>query len=154
METTIRADEISRVLKEQINQYQKKIDVSETGTVLSVGDGVARIYGLENVMAGELVEFPGEIFGMVLNLEEAFVGVVIFGEDRHIREGDTVKRTKRIVQVPVGPALLGRVVDALGRPLDGQGPIDSKENRIVELKAPGILYRHLWSNPFKLELRP
>ena len=114
---TIRADEISRVLKEQINQYNKKIEISETGSVLSVGDGVARIYGLENVMAGELVEFPGEIYGMVLNLEASFVGVVIFGEDRFIKEGDTVKRTKKIVQVPVGEALLGRVVNALGIPI-------------------------------------
>lgn len=142
METQIRADEISRVLKEQINQYNKKIEVSETGSVLSVGDGVARVYGLENVMAGELVEFPGEIYGMVLNLEESFVGVVIFGEDRGIKEGDTVKRTKRIVQVPVGEALLGRVVDALGNPIDGRGPITTPHNRVVELKAPGIVYRH------------
>lgn len=142
METQIRADEISRVLKEQINQYNKKIEVSETGSVLSVGDGVARVYGLENVMAGELVEFPGEIYGMVLNLEESFVGVVIFGEDRGIKEGDTVKRTKKIVQVPVGEALLGRVVDALGIPVDGKGAINTPHNRVVELKAPGIVYRH------------
>lgn len=142
METQIRADEISRVLKEQINQYNKKIEVSETGSVLSVGDGVARVYGLENVMAGELVEFPGEIYGMVLNLEESFVGVVIFGEDRGIKEGDTVKRTKKIVQVPVGEALLGRVVDALGNPVDGRGAITTPHNRVVELKAPGIVYRH------------
>lgn len=142
METQIRADEISRVLKEQINQYNKKIEVSETGSVLSVGDGVARVYGLENVMAGELVEFPGEIYGMVLNLEESFVGVVIFGEDRGIKEGDIVKRTKKIVQVPVGEALLGRVVDALGTPIDGRGPITTPHSRVVELKAPGIVYRH------------
>lgn len=142
METQIRADEISRVLKEQINQYNKKIEVSETGSVLSVGDGVARVYGLENVMAGELVEFPGEVYGMVLNLEDSFVGVVIFGEDRGIKEGDTVKRTKKIVQVPVGEALLGRVVDALGNPVDGKGAINTPHSRVVELKAPGIVYRH------------
>lgn len=142
METQIRADEISRVLKEQINQYNKKIEVSETGSVLSVGDGVARVYGLENVMAGELVEFPGEIYGMVLNLEDSFVGVVIFGEDRGIKEGDTVKRTKKIVQVPVGEAMLGRVVDALGIPVDGRGPVTTPHSRVVELKAPGIVYRH------------
>ena len=142
METQIRADEISRVLKEQINQYNKKIEVSETGSVLSVGDGVARVYGLENVMAGELVEFPGEIYGMVLNLEDSFVGVVIFGEDRGIKEGDTVKRTKKIVQVPVGEAMLGRVVDALGIPIDGRGAITTPHSRVVELKAPGIVYRH------------
>jgi F-type H+-transporting ATPase subunit alpha len=142
METQIRADEISRVLKEQINQYNKKIEVSETGSVLSVGDGVARVYGLENVMAGELVEFPGEVYGMVLNLEESFVGVVIFGEDRGIKEGDTVKRTKKIVEVPVGEALLGRVVDALGIPIDGKGPINTPHTRVAEVKAPGIVYRH------------
>ncbi|MGZ3742284.1 MAG: F0F1 ATP synthase subunit alpha [Pseudobdellovibrionaceae bacterium] len=142
METQIRADEISRVLKEQINQYNKKIEVSETGSVLSVGDGVARVYGLENVMAGELVEFPNEIYGMVLNLENSYVGVVIFGEDRGIKEGDTVKRTKKIVQVPVGEALLGRVVNALGLPIDGRGPITTPHSRVVELKAPGIVYRH------------
>jgi len=101
METTIRADEISRVLKDQIANYGKKLDITETGTVLSVGDGVARVYGLENAMAGELVEFPGDVFGMVLNLEEGFVGVVVFGEDRQIKEGDLVKRTKKIVEVPV-----------------------------------------------------
>ena len=123
MDLGIRADEISRVLKEQIKNYQKTIEVSETGSVLSVGDGVARIYGMENVQAGELVEFPGEIFGMALNLEQDSVGVVIFGEDSSIKEGDVVKRTGKIVQVPVGEALLGRVVDALGNPIDGQGPL-------------------------------
>lgn len=153
METQIRADEISRVLKEQINQYNKKIEVSETGSVLSVGDGVARIYGLENAMAGELVEFPGEVFGMVLNLEEGHVGVVIFGEDRHIKEGDTVKRTKKIVQVPVGEALLGRVVDALGNAIDGRGPINTPHSRVVELKAPGIVYRHPVEEPLQTGIK-
>ncbi|XGC80853.1 F0F1 ATP synthase subunit alpha [Bdellovibrio bacteriovorus] len=153
METQIRADEISRVLKEQINQYNKKIEVSETGSVLSVGDGVARIYGLENAMAGELVEFPGEVFGMVLNLEEGHVGVVIFGEDRHIKEGDTVKRTKKIVQVPVGEALLGRVVDALGNPIDGRGAINTPHSRVVELKAPGIVYRHPVEEPLQTGIK-
>lgn len=137
----IRADEISRVLKEQINQYSKKIEVSEAGSVLSVGDGVARVYGLENVQAGELVEFSSGVQGMVLNLEEGYVGVVIFGEDRLIKEGDTVKRTKKIVEVPVGEALLGRVVDALGKAIDGKGPINTPHTRVVELKAPGIVYR-------------
>ena len=140
MEMGIRADEISRVLKEQIRNYKKSIEVSETGSVLSVGDGVARIYGMENAMAGELVEFPGEVFGMVLNLEQGSVGVVIFGEDSHIKEGDTVKRTGKIVQVPVGEALLGRVVDALGSPIDGAGPLKHKETRLVEIKAQ-IAYR-------------
>lgn len=153
METTIRADEISRVLKDQINQYNKKIEVSETGSVLSIGDGVARVYGLENAMAGELVEFPGEVYGMVLNLEDSFVGVVVFGEDRNIKEGDTVKRTKKIVQVPVGEALLGRVVNALGQPVDGKGPINTPHNRVVELKAPGIVYRKSVSEPLQTGIK-
>ena len=153
METQIRAEEISRVLKDQINQYNKSMEVSETGTVLSVGDGVARIYGLDHVMAGELVEFPGEIYGMALNLEESFVGVVIFGEDRTIKEGDTVKRTKKIVQVPVGEALLGRVVNALGVAVDGKGPINSPHARVVELKAPGIVYRHPVEEPMQTGIK-
>jgi len=153
METTIRADEISRVLKEQIKNYNKTIEVSETGSVLSVGDGVARIYGLEKVMAGELVEFPNQIFGMVLNLETDSVGVVIFGDDSTIREGDTVKRTKKIVQVPVGEELLGRVVDALGRPIDGRGELKSKHTRIVELKAPGILARKSVHEPMQTGIK-
>jgi F-type H+-transporting ATPase subunit alpha len=153
METTIRADEISRVLKEQIKNYNKTIEVSETGSVLSVGDGVARVYGLEKAMAGELVEFPRAVFGMVLNLETDSVGVVIFGDDRDIREGDTVKRTKRIVQVPVGEALLGRVVDVLGRPIDGRGPIETKHSRIVEIKAPGILARKSVHEPMQTGIK-
>jgi F-type H+-transporting ATPase subunit alpha len=153
METTIRADEISRVLKEQIKNYNKTIEVSETGSVLSVGDGVARIYGLEKVMAGELVEFPNQIFGMVLNLETDSVGVVIFGDDSTIREGDTVKRTKKIVQVPVGEALLGRVVDALGRPIDGRGEIKTDQSRVVELKAPGILARKSVHEPMQTGIK-
>jgi F-type H+-transporting ATPase subunit alpha len=153
METTIRADEISRILKEQISQYNKKIEVSETGSVLSVGDGVARVYGLDNVMAGELVEFPGEVFGMVLNLEDSFVGVVIFGEDRSIKEGDLVKRTKKIVSVPVGEALLGRVVNALGQPVDGKGPINTAHSRVVELKAPGIIARQPVHEPMQTGIK-
>ncbi|MFN8792560.1 MAG: F0F1 ATP synthase subunit alpha [Bdellovibrionales bacterium] len=154
METTqIRADEISRVLREQINQYNKKIEVSETGTVISVGDGVARVFGLEHVMAGELVEFQNGIRGMALNLESSYVGVVIFGEDRHIKEGDTIKRTKKIVQVPAGEALLGRVVDALGNPIDGRGPINTPHSRIVELKAPGIVYRQSVHEPLQTGIK-
>src|SRR5665213_452255 len=153
METNIRADEISRVLKEQIKNYNKAIEVSETGSVLSVGDGVARVYGLEKAMAGELVEFPNNITGMVLNLEADSVGVVIFGNDRDIREGDTVKRTKKIVQVPVGEALLGRVVDALGNPIDGAGPIKTEHSRIVELKAPGILARKSVHEPLQTGIK-
>jgi len=153
MEMHIRADEISKILKEQIKNYNKTIEVTETGTVLSVGDGVARVYGLETAMAGELVEFPGDIMGMVLNLEAESVGVVIFGDDRGIREGDTVKRTKKIVQVPVGEALLGRVVDALGNPIDGRGPIKTEHSRIVELKAPGIVYRQPVHEPLQTGIK-
>jgi F-type H+-transporting ATPase subunit alpha len=153
MELQIRADEISKVLKEQIKGYSKAVEMSETGTVLSVGDGVARIYGLETAMQGELVEFPGEIFGMVLNLESDSVGVVIFGEDRGIKEGDTVKRTKRIVQVPVGEALLGRVVDALGNAIDGLGPMKTDHSRIIELKAPGIVYRQSVHEPLQTGIK-
>jgi F-type H+-transporting ATPase subunit alpha len=153
MEMQIRADEISKVLKEQIKNYSKSIEVSETGSVLSVGDGVARVYGLETAMAGELVEFPGEVFGMVLNLENESVGVVIFGEDRGIKEGDIVKRTKKIVQVPVGEALLGRVVDPLGNPIDGRGPINATQTRVVEIKAPGIVLRQSVHEPLQTGIK-
>jgi F-type H+/Na+-transporting ATPase subunit alpha len=153
MEMSIRADEITKVLKEQIKNYNKTVEVSETGTVLSVGDGVARVYGLETVMAGELVEFPGDTFGMVLNLESDSAGVVIFGEDRGIKEGDTVKRTKKIVSVPVGEALLGRVVDGLGNPIDGRGPLKTDQTRIVELKAPGIVYRQSVHEPLQTGIK-
>jgi F-type H+-transporting ATPase subunit alpha len=153
MELNIRADEISKVLKEQIKGYNKTIEVSETGSVLSVGDGVARVYGLETAMAGELVEFPGEVFGMVLNLEAESVGVVIFGEDRGIKEGDVVKRTKKIVQVPVGEALLGRVVDPLGNAIDGRGPLKSEHSRVVEIKAPGIVYRQPVHEPLQTGIK-
>ncbi|MFN8944049.1 MAG: F0F1 ATP synthase subunit alpha [Pseudobdellovibrionaceae bacterium] len=149
----IRADEISRVLRDQISQFSKKVEVTETGSVLSVGDGVARVFGLENVMAGELVEFPNNITGMVLNLEESFVGVVIFGEDRLIKEGDPVKRTKKIVQVPVGEALLGRVVDALGNPIDGKGPIVTPHSGVVDIKAPGIVYRQPVGEPLQTGIK-
>jgi F-type H+/Na+-transporting ATPase subunit alpha len=153
MEAQIRADEIGRILKEQISKYNKNVEVAETGSVLSVGDGVARVYGLENVMAGELVEFPNGIQGMALNLESAQVGIVIFGEDRNIKEGDVVKRTKKIVSVPVGEALLGRVVDALGTPIDGKGPINTPHSRQVELKAPGIVYRKSVHEPLQTGLK-
>lgn len=153
MDTQIRAEEISRILKDQISQYAKKVEVNETGTVLAVGDGVARVYGLENVMAGELVEFPNEVFGMVLNLEESFVGVVVFGEDRAVKEGDTVKRTQQIVETPVGEALLGRVVNALGIPIDGRGPINTPHKRLVETKAPGIVYRQSVHEPMQTGIK-
>lgn len=153
MEAQIRADEIGRVLKEQIAKYNKSVEVAETGSVLSIGDGVARVHGLENVMAGELVEFSGGVQGMALNLEAGQVGIVVFGEDRLVKEGDAVKRTKKIVSVPVGEALLGRVVDALGRPIDGRGALNSTHTRIVELKAPGIVYRKSVHEPLQTGLK-
>ena len=137
----IQAAEISAILKEQIKNFGQEAEVAEVGRVLSVGDGIARVYGLDNVQAGEMVEFPGGIRGMALNLEVDNVGVVIFGEDRTIKEGDTVKRTKAIVDVPVGDALLGRVVDGLGNPIDGKGPIAAAERRVADVKAPGIIPR-------------
>src|SRR6188474_2811053 len=137
----IRAAEISRVIRDQIANFSADAEVSEIGTVLSVGDGIARVHGLDNVQAGEMVEFPGGIRGMTLNLESDNVGIVIFGSDRDIGEGDVVKRTKSIVDVPVGKALLGRVVDALGNPIDGKGPIVSTERKRVDVKAPGIIPR-------------
>ncbi len=143
----IRAEEISQIIKQQIKGFEKEIDVNETGVVLSVGDGVARVYGLENCMAMELIEFPGEIYGLALNLEEDNVGVVIMGDDRNIKEGDIVKRTGRIAQIPVGEAVLGRVIDPVGNPLDGKGPIEAKEFRRIELKAPGIIERQPVNQP-------
>src|SRR5687767_5516312 len=131
----IRADEISQIIRHQIENYEKKVEVAETGSVLTVGDGIARVYGLENVQAGELVEFPGALKGVVLNLEENNVGIALMGLGEHIREGDTVRRTGRIADVPAGDALLGRVVNALGEPVDGKGPIDTKERRRIEVKA-------------------
>ena len=122
----LRAEEISKIIKEQIEKFDRKVEVMETGTILTVGDGIARVYGLDNAMAGELLEFPHQLMGMVLNLEEDNVGVVLFGEDSELREGDIVKRTGRIADAPVGKALLGRVVDALGQPIDGKGPVVAK----------------------------
>ncbi len=137
----IRAEEISGIIEKQIKDYDKKIEVNETGVVLSVGDGIARLYGLEKAMAGELLEFPHGVMGMVLNLEEDNVGAALLGEDRYVKEGDVVKRTGRIVQVPVGEPLIGRVVDPLGQPVDGKGPIEAKEYRNIEEKAPGVVWR-------------
>ena len=149
----IRAAEISAILKEQIQNFGKDAEVSEVGQVLSVGDGIARVYGLDNVQAGEMVEFPGGIRGMALNLEVDNVGVVIFGADRDIKEGDTVKRTGAIVDVPVGKALLGRVVDALGNPIDGKGPIETDTRSLVDVKAPGILPRKSVHEPMQTGLK-
>ncbi|MEM8539508.1 MAG: F0F1 ATP synthase subunit alpha [Pseudomonadota bacterium] len=149
----IRAAEISAILKDQIKNFGKEAEVSEVGQVLSVGDGIARIYGLDQVQAGEMVEFPGGIRGMALNLEEDNVGAVIFGSDRDIKEGDTVKRTGAIVDVPVGKELLGRVVDPLGNPIDGKGPIKSKTRMRVDVKAPGIIPRKSVHEPMSTGLK-
>ena len=145
----IRAAEISEILKKQIADFSAQADVAEIGQVLSVGDGIARVYGLDNVRAGEMVEFPGGIKGMALNLESDNVGIVIFGDDRDIKEGDIVRRTGEIVQVPVGPELLGRVVDGLGNPIDGKGALKAKESRRVEVKAPGIMPRKSVHEPMQ-----
>ncbi|MFZ5675026.1 MAG: F0F1 ATP synthase subunit alpha [Pseudomonadota bacterium] len=149
----IRAAEISAILKQQIKDFGKEAEVSEIGQVLSVGDGIARVYGLDNVQAGEMVEFPNGIRGMALNLEVDNVGIVIFGSDRDIKEGDTVKRTGAIVEVPVGRELLGRVVDPLGNPIDGKGPIKSAERRRVDVKAPGIIPRKSVHEPMSTGLK-
>jgi len=149
----IRAEEISDIIKGQIKDYDKKVDVSETGTILSVGDGIARVYGVEKAMAMELLEFPHGIMGLVLNLEEDNVGVAIMGEDIELKEGDTCKRTGRIAEVPVGDAMLGRVVDSLGNPLDGKGPIDTKEARRVEMVAPGVIARQSVNEPMYTGLK-
>jgi F-type H+-transporting ATPase subunit alpha len=149
----IRAAEISKVIRDQIASFGTDAEVSEVGTVLSVGDGIARIYGLDNVQAGEMVQFDGDIKGMALNLEADNVGVVIFGNDSAIREGDTCRRTGTIVDVPVGKGLLGRVVDGLGNPIDGKGPIEGAERRRVEVKAPGIIPRKSVHEPVQTGLK-
>ena len=149
----IRAEEISQVIREQIKDYDKKVEVSETGTVLSVGDGIARIHGVEKAMAGELLEFPGGILGMVLNLEEDNVGVAVMGEVEHIKEGDPVKRTGRIADLPVGDAVMGRVIDPVGNPLDGKGPIESEHRRRIEMVAPGVIARKSVHEPLYTGLK-
>jgi len=149
----IKPGEITDILKREIRDYDREIDVAETGTVLSAGDGIARVYGLEKALAGELVEFPGGVSGMVLNLEEDNVGIAVMGEATHIREGDLVRRTGRIVEVPVGESLLGRVVDALGQPIDGKGPLEATESRRVEVKAPGIVTRKSVNEPLMTGLK-
>ncbi len=143
----IRAEEISEIIKSQIKEYEKEIDLKETGVVISVGDGIARVYGVENAMAMEMLEFPGGIYGLCLNLEEDNVGVAIMGDDTKIREGDIVKRTGRIAEIPVGEAVLGRVIDAVGNPLDGKGPINATEFRRIERVAPGVVVRRPVNEP-------
>ncbi len=149
----IRPEEITKIIKQQIEDYEKKVEVSETGTVLSVGDGIAKVYGLDKVQAGELVEFPGDLMGMALNLEEDNVGIAIFGEDVHIKEGDVVKRTGNIARVPVGESVVGRVLNSLGQPIDGKGPIDSSEYRRIEIKAPGIIAREPVKEPLQTGIK-
>jgi len=149
----IRADEISRLLREEIDNYDRAVNVAETGSVISVGDGIARVYGLENVMAGELIEFKGGLAGIALNLEEDQVGAVILGDASSIKEGDEVKRTGRIMSVPVGEAMVGRVVDALGQPIDGKGPIEAKQYNPVERLAPGVIDRKGVKEPLQTGLK-
>ncbi|MFP4391230.1 MAG: F0F1 ATP synthase subunit alpha [Desulfohalobiaceae bacterium] len=149
----IKSEEISQIIEEQIKNYEQKMEMAETGVVLSVGDGIARVYGVQNAMAMELLEFPGSVYGMVLNLEEDSVGVALLGEDTEIKEGDTVKRTGTIFSVPVGEGVAGRVIDPLGNPLDGQGPIQSQERRFVEIKAPGIVQRKSVHEPMYTGLK-
>jgi len=149
----IRAEEISKIIQQQVENFDKTATKSEVGTVLEVGDGIARVFGLDNVQAGELVEFPGSVTGMALNLQEDNVGVVIFGDDRGIKEGDEVKRTERIAEIPVGEGLLGRVVDPLGNAIDGKGPIESSDTRLIETIAPGIVARKSVHQPMQTGLK-
>ena len=147
------ADEISQIIKKQIQNFDQAALVTETGTVLSSGDGIARVYGLQGAMAGELVKFPGDVYGLVLNLEQDNVGIAVMGDPIGIKEGVTVKRTGRIASVPVGEELLGRVVNALGQPIDGKGPLESKETRRMEVKAPGIMSRQPVKEPLQTGIK-
>src|SRR5512135_2682219 len=149
----IKAQEISEIIKKKISDFEKTVEVAEVGTVITVGDGIAKVFGLDNVMSGELLEFPGGVMGMALNLEEENVGAVLMGDDSKIREGDIVKRTKRIAEVPVGDAIVGRVVDGIGQPIDGKGPIASKEFRHIEVIAPGIVKRQSVREPLQTGLK-
>ena len=149
----INIEEISSLIKDQIEDYESKVEVSETGTVMSVGDGIARIYGLESAMAAELIEFPNEVYGMVLNLEEDNVGVALLGDDTAIVEGDEVRRTGKIISGPVGPDLKGRVINAIGQPIDGKGPIDEAETRRIDVKAPGIIERQEVEDPLQTGIK-
>ncbi len=149
----IRAEEISQIIQKQIEGFDSSVELAETGTVISVGDGIARIYGLENCMAGELIEFPGDLFGMALTLETDNVGTVLLGDDRHIKEGDEVRRTGRIVQVPTGKALAGRVVNPLGQPIDGKGPIDTDTTANIDIVAPGVIERKSVTEPLQTGIK-
>ncbi|MBQ1734110.1 MAG: F0F1 ATP synthase subunit alpha, partial [Lachnospiraceae bacterium] len=149
----LRPEEISSVIKEQIKRYADKLEVSEVGTVIQVADGIARIHGLEKAMQGELLEFPGEVYGMVMNLEEDNVGAVLLGNQKNISEGDTVKTTGRVVEVPVGDAMLGRVVNSLGQPIDGKGPIETKKFRQIERVASGVITRQSVDTPLQTGIK-
>ena len=149
----LRPEEISSVLSQELKKYDRDLEVESVGTILQVGDGIARVYGLQDVMAGEMVQFPGDIFGMVLNLEEDSVGVAILGEDTHIKEGDQVTRTGKIATVPVGDGVIGRVLNAVGQPIDGEGPVPSTETRNIELKAPGVTARQPVKQPLMTGLK-
>lgn len=149
----LKPEEISAVIREKIKNYKKELDISDFGTVIQIGDGIARVYGLENCMAGELLEFPNEVYGMALNLEEDNVGAVILGPDREIKEGDIVKPTGRVVEVPVGPELIGRVVNSLGQPIDGKGPIKTTASRPIENLAPGVLQRKSVNQPLQTGIK-
>jgi F-type H+-transporting ATPase subunit alpha len=150
---SLRAEEISSLIRKQIADFETRLEVSETGTIISVGDGVARVHGLDKCMAGEMLEMPGGLYGVALNLEEDNVGVAIFGSDTAVKEGDTVKRTGKILQVPVGPAMAGRVVNAIGLPVDGKGPINTTETKVVETKAPGIVKRQPVKEPLQTGIK-
>ncbi|HEY7059437.1 MAG TPA: F0F1 ATP synthase subunit alpha, partial [Vicinamibacterales bacterium] len=149
----IRAEEISKIIRDQIGSYAVDVDVAEVGTVVSVGDGIARVHGVEKTMAGEMLAFPHDVFGIALNLEEESVGAVLLGDYTEIREGDTVKRTKRIMSVPVGNELVGRVVNALGQPIDGKGPIVSQRSMPIERIAPGVVDRNPVKEPLQTGLK-
>src|SRR5438270_10295650 len=149
----IRADEISKIIRDQIGSFTATVDVAEVGTVIAIGDGISRVHGIERAMAGEMLEFPHGVFGIALNLEEDSVGVVLLGEFREIKEGDTVKRTGRIISVPVGDELLGRVVNALGQPLDGKGPITTRQFSPIERLAPGVVDRQSVKEPLQTGLK-
>ncbi|MBQ9179940.1 MAG: F0F1 ATP synthase subunit alpha, partial [Firmicutes bacterium] len=149
----LRPEEISAVIKQQIKEYKNQLEISDFGTVIQVGDGIARVYGLENCMASELLEFPNGIYGMAMNLEEDNVGAVILGSDEGIKEGDIVKPTGSVVEVPVGEAMIGRVVNALGQPIDGKGPIQSDQTRPIESPAPGVLARQSVKEPLQTGLK-
>src|SRR5256886_14243348 len=150
----IKAEEISKIIREQIGSYAVDVDVAEVGSIISVGDGIARVHGVDNAMAGEMLEFPHGVFGIALNLEEDSIGAVLLGEFQQIKEGDQVKRTGRIISVPVGEELLGRVVNALGQPVDGKGPVATKQFAPIERLAPGVVDRQPLREPLQTGLKP